>query len=222
MFYIGMIEDDRAEASAVMLSLVVNAKQLGEDLGEESFKLYDLEKKENFREELFKKLIKDVQENVIQCLIVDYKLDTLDEVLEGIEVVKFMHETVPEFPVIILTDVPERSKENDMADPDKVYAKEIFMKPDAAATKEMVYHIIRNLDRYTKRRAELEIGRDHVLDKIVAGPEYDEEAYGQLLDIERELNRYVPIEMTGIDEAYNMESMEDALEMLKEYKSLLE
>ncbi len=40
MFYIGMIEDDRAEASAVMLSLVVNAKQLGEDLGEESFKLY--------------------------------------------------------------------------------------------------------------------------------------------------------------------------------------
>ena len=106
MFYIGMIEDDRAEASAVMLSLVVNAKQLGEDLGEESFKLYDLEKKENFREELFKKLIKDVQENVIQCLIVDYKLDTLDEVLEGIEVVKFMHETVPEFPVIILTDVP--------------------------------------------------------------------------------------------------------------------
>ena len=123
MFYIGMIEDDRAEASAVMLSLVVNAKQLGEDLGEESFKLYDLEKKENFREELFKKLIKDVQENVIQCLIVDYKLDTLDEVLEGIEVVKFMHETVPEFPVIILTDVPERSKKNDLADPDKVYAK---------------------------------------------------------------------------------------------------
>ena len=43
-----------------------------------------------------------------------------------------------------------------------------------------------------------------------------------MLDIERELNRYVPIEMTGIDEAYNMESMEDALEMLKEYKSLLE
>ena len=53
--------------------------------------------------------------------------------------------------------------------------------------------------------------------KIVAELEYDEEAYGRLLDIERELNRYVPIEVTGIDEAYNMESMEDALEMLKEY-----
>lgn len=218
MFYIGMIEDDQAEASAVMLSLSVNAKQLSED----SFKLYDLEKKENFREELFEKLLKDVQENKIQCLIVDYKLDTMDEVLEGIEVVNFMHESVPEFPVIILTDVPERSKKNDNADPDKVYAKEIFMKPDADETKEMVYHIIRNLERYTKKRSELEIKRKQRLDKLVDEPRYDDELYGELLDIECELSKYVPIEMTGIDEAYNMTNMEDALKALKEYKSLLE
>ncbi|MBD5540973.1 MAG: hypothetical protein HDR00_07220 [Lachnospiraceae bacterium] len=218
MFYVGMIEDDQAEASAVMLSLGVNAKQLSE----ESFKLYELEKKENFREELFEKLIKDVRENKIQCLIVDYKLDTMDEVLEGIEVVNFMHEWIPEFPVIILTDVPERSKKNDNADPDKVYAKEIFMKPDADETKEMVYHIIRNLERYTKKRSELEIEREQRLNKLVDESGYDDKLYGELLDIEHELSKYVPIEMTGIDEAYNMVDMEDALKVLKEYKSLLE
>lgn len=218
MFYVGMVEDDMAEASSVMLSLDMNAKQLNE----ESFKLYKLEKKENFREQLFEQLIKDVQENEIQCLIVDYKLDTLEEVLEGIEVVNFMHESVPEFPVIILTDVPEKSKENDKADPDKVYAKEIFMKPDDKETKEMVYHIIRNLERYTKRRSELEINRDQILDKLIDGSEYDEELYGKLLKTERELSKYVPIEMTGIDEAYDMEDMQEALEALKEYKSLLE
>lgn len=218
MFYVGMIEDDQAEASAVMLSLVVNDKQLNE----ESFKLYELEKKENFREELFEQLMKDVRENKIQCLIVDYKLDTMDEVLEGIEVVNFMHESVPEFPVIILTDVPDRSKENDKADPDKVYAKEVFMQPDAAETKEMVYHIIRNLERYTKKRSELEIRRDQRLDKLVAESGYDGELYGELLDIERELGKYVPIEMTGIDEKYDKADMEDALKMLKEYKDLLE
>lgn len=218
MFYIGMIEDDQAEASSVMMSLDLNADQLSE----ESFKLYELEKKENFKEELFERLLKDVQENKIQCLIVDYKLDTLDEVLEGIEVVNFMHETVPEFPVIILTNVPEKSKENDKADPDKVYAKEIFMKPDDKETKEMVYHIVRNLERYTKRRSELEIERDQLLDKMIVGSEYDNESYGSLLNIERELSRYVPIEMTGVDQAYDMEDMEEALEALKEYKSLLE
>lgn len=184
--------------------------------------LYELEKKEDFRKKLFERLIKDVQDNKIQCLIVDYKLDTLDEVLEGIEVVNFMHEAVPEFPVVILTDVPEKSKENDKADPDKVYAKEIFMRPDDRETKEMVYHIVRNLERYTKRRYELEMKRERILDKIVAKSEYDDETYWQLLDIERELNRYVPIEMTGINQAYNMKDMKEALEALKEYKKLLE
>lgn len=184
--------------------------------------LYELEKKEDFRKKLFERLIKDVQDNKIQCLIVDYKLDTLDEVLEGIEVVNFMHEAVPEFPVVILTDVPEKSKENDKADPDKVYAKEIFMRPDDRETKEMVYHIVRNLERYTKRRYELEMKRERILDKIVARSEYDDETYWQLLDIERELNRYVPIEMTGINQAYDMKDMKEALEALKEYKKLLE
>ena len=45
MYYIGMIEDDEAEASSVMASLVINTKQLCE----ESFKLYDLVKKASFR-----------------------------------------------------------------------------------------------------------------------------------------------------------------------------
>lgn len=218
MYCIGMIEDDLAEASSVMLSLVNNSEQLSE----ESFKLYELEKNEDFRNKLFRQLIKDVQEDRIQCLVVDYKLDTLDEVLEGIEVVNYMHEMVPEFPVIILTNVPERSKENDKADPDKVYAKEIFMKPDEAETKEMVFHIMRNLERYTKKRSELEIKRDQILDKVVADSEYDDKVYGQLLETERELCKYVPIEMTGIDQAYDMKSMQEALEVLKEYKSLLE
>ncbi len=218
MYCIGMIEDDMAEASSVMLSLVHNAEQLGE----ESFILYELEKKDNFCQELFEKLIKDVQDDRVQCLIVDYKLDTLDEVLEGIEVVNFMHEVVPEFPVVILTDVPDKSKENDKADPDKVYAKEIFMKPDDVKTKEMVYHIIRNIERYTKKRAELEIRRKQILDKVVDNTEYEDETYGELLKIEQELNKYVPIEMTGIDQAYDMKSMREGLEMLREYKNLLE
>lgn len=218
MYYIGMIEDDMAEASSVMASLDINAEQLYED----SFKLYDLIKKESFREELFEQILDDIKKNNIQGLIVDYKLDTLDEVMEGIEVVKFMHETVPEFPVIILTDVPEKSKENDKADPDKVYAKEIFMKPSELKTKEMVYHIVRNLERYTKRRSELEIKREQLLDKLVDSSKHEDEIYGQLLETERELSKYVPLEMTAVDREYDIESMEEILEVLKEYKSLLE
>lgn len=213
-----MIEDDIAEASSIMLSLDVNSNQLTE----ESFKLYKLQVEPEFREKLFTEIESDIINNQIQCLIVDYKLDTLSEVLEGIEIVKYLHDKIPEFPVIILTNVPDKSKSNDMADPDKVYAKEIFMKPDALETKEMVYHIERNLERYSKRRADLELQQEQALNLVIGESKYDEQTYGKLLDIERELIKYVPIEMNGIDEAYDMEDMEKALEVLREYKKLLE
>ncbi len=213
-----MIEDDLAEASSIMLSLDVNSNQLTE----ESFKLYDLQEEPEFREKLFAEIESDIINNQIQCLIVDYKLDTLREVLEGIEIVKYLHDKIPEFPVVILTNVPDKSKSNDMADPDKVYAKEIFMNPDAPETKEMVYHIERNLERYTKRRADLELQQEQALNLVIGESKYDEQTYGKLLDIERELIKYVPIDMNGIDEAYDMEDMEKALDALREYKKLLE
>ena len=213
-----MIEDDLAEASSIMLSLDVNSNQLTE----ESFKLYDLQEEPEFREKLISEIESDIINNQIQCLIVDYKLDTLREVLEGIEIVKYLHDKIPEFPVVILTNVPDKSKSNDMADPDKVYAKEIFMNPDAPETKEMVYHIERNLERYTKRRADLELQQEQALNLVIGESKYDEQTYGKLLDIERELIKYVPIDMNGIDEAYDMEDMEKALDALREYKKLLE
>lgn len=217
MFYIGMIEDDKAEASSAMLSLIENSDQVEE----QSFKIYPLQKKPDFKKELFDNITEDIRDNRIQGLIVDYKLDTMDEVLEGIEVVNFVHELVPEFPVIILTNVPDTSKKNDKADPDKVYAKEIFLNNEKQETKDMVYNIIRNLERYVKKRVELETKREQLLNLVVDNTE-DSETYETLLETERELNRYAPIGMTEIDNTYQVDNMKEALELLKEYKGLLE
>lgn len=217
MFYIGMIEDDMAEASSAMLSLTENSDQIEE----QSFKIYPLMKKENFKKELFEKITEDIKDNRIQGLIVDYKLDTMDEVLEGIEVVNFVHELVPEFPVIILTNVPDTSKKNDKADPDKVYAKEVFLNNEKKETRDMVYNIVRNLERYVKKRVELETRREQLLNCVVDNAQEDE-TYGELLETEKELNKYAPIGMSEIDNTYKVDDMKEALELLKEYKGLLE
>lgn len=218
IFSIGMVEDDRAEASAIMLSLNENSEQLNEN----SFKLYKLEKSPNLREQLFQEIRQDIIENKVQCVMIDYKLDTLKEVLTGIEVVKYLHEEVPEFPVIILTNVPDKGKENDSADPDKVYPKQIFMRPDDPKTGEMVYHIERNMERYAKRRAELELKQERLLAQTAGNEDAEDEVYGQLLDAERELSKYAPIEMNALDETYDMEEMDKALAALQEYKKLLD
>ena len=217
MFYIGMIEDDMAEASSAMLSLNENSDQIEE----QSFKIYPLMKKENFKKELFEKITEDIKDNRIQGLIVDYKLDTMDEVLEGIEVVNFVHELVPEFPVIILTNVPDTSKKNDKVDPDKVYAKEVFLNNEKEETRDMVYNIVRNLERYVKKRVELETRREQLLNCVVDNAQ-ENETYGELLETEKELNKYTPIGMTEIDNTYKVDDMKEALELLKEYKGLLE
>lgn len=217
MFYIGMIEDDMAEASSAMLSLIENSDQIEE----QSFKIYPLMKKENFKKELFEKITEDIKDNRIQGLIVDYKLDTMDEVLEGIEVVNFVHELVPEFPVIILTNVPDTSKKNDKVDPDKVYAKEVFLNNEKEETRDMVYNIVRNLERYVKKRVELETRREQLLNCVVDNAQ-ENETYGELLETEKELNKYTPIGMTEIDNTYKVDDMKEALELLKEYKGLLE
>ena len=218
IFSIGMVEDNDVEASAIMLSLNENSEQLNEN----SFKLYELEKSPNLREQLFQEIKQDIIENKVQCVMIDYKLDTLKEVLTGIEVVKYLHEEVPEFPVIILTNVPDKGKRNDGADPDKVYPKKIFMRPDDPKTHEMVYHIERNMERYAKRRAELELKQEQLLAKAAGNEDAEDAIYGELLDVERELSKHVPIEMNAVDEMYNIEEMDKALVALQEYKKLLD
>ena len=218
IFSIGMVEDDKAEASAIMLSLNENSGRLNEN----SFKLYELEKSSNLRKKLFQEIRQDIIGNKVQCVMIDYKLDTLKEVLTGIEVVEYLHEEVPEFPVIILTNVPDRGKKNDSADPDKVYPKQTFMRPNDPKTREMVYHIERNMERYAKKRAELELKQEQLLAKAAGNDDAEDEVYGELLDVERELSKYVPIEMNTVDEIYDMKEMNKALAALLEYKKLLD
>lgn len=218
IFSIGMVEDDKAEASAIMLSLNENSEQLNEN----SFKLYELEETPNLREQLFQDIRQDIIDNKVQCVMIDYKLDTPKEVLTGIDIVKYLHEEVPEFPVIILTNVSDKGKENDGADPDKVYTKQIFMRPDDPKTHEMVYHIERNMERYAKRRAELELKQEQLLVQVAGNENAEDDVYGALLDVERELSKYVPIEMNALDETYDMEEMDKALVALQEYKKLLD
>ena len=218
IFSIGMIEDDKAEASAIMLSLNENSDKLNEN----SFKLYELKPNSNLREQLFQEIKQDIIENKVQCIMIDYKLDTLKEVLTGIEIVEYLHEEVPEFPVIILTNVPDKGKEHDLADPDKVYTKQIFMQPNNPKTCEMVYHIERNMERYAKRRAELELEQERLLTQITGEEDSEDDIYGKLVDTERELSRYAPIEMNVVDETYNMEEMDKAIVALQEYKKLLD
>ena len=78
------------------------------------------------------------------------------------------------------------------------------------------------MERYAKRRAELELEQERLLTQITGEEDSEDDIYGKLVDMERELSRYAPIEMNVVDETYNMEEMDKAIVALEEYKKLLD
>ena len=64
--------------------------------------------------------------------------------------------------------------------------------------------------------------QEQLLARTAGNEDAEDEVYGELLDTERELSKYVPIEMNALDETYDMEEMDKALAALQEYKKLLD
>ena len=69
----------------------------------------------------------------------------------------------------------------------------------------------------------MELKQQKLLDQVLAAKENEEdEIYGHLIDVERELSKYVPITMSVLDETMNLEDMNSGpLVLLREYKRLL-
>lgn len=214
MYRIGIIDDVKSERDDIQVSILDNA---GLDF-EIEFKEYELDLRA--KEDILREIRNDIEKAEIQALIVDFKLDTAKEVIEGWEIIDFMHEETPEFPVVILTNAPEESKESKYTDADKVYAKKVFLIPSAPETKEMVKNICLNMLKYTSRRGELENNLSVELKKLDKDGE-NEDALMNIIKIETELSKYKQIYQTKLDAMLDMSELKDAFEQLRQYEKML-
>lgn len=214
MYRIGIIDDAESERADIQVSVLDNA---GWD-AEIEFKEYELETRT--REDIVAEIRRDVEEGNIHALIVDFKLDTTADVIKGWEIIEFMHEETPEFPVVIMTNAPDESKESQYTDADKVYAKKVFLRPELEATKELVKNILLNMEKYVSRRKELEARLEIELKKLDRNGA-SEDALKEVIRIENELSRYKQIYQTRVDKALNLSDLKDAFEELEKYEKLL-
>lgn len=214
MYRIGIIDDAKSERADIQVSVLDN---VGWD-AEIEFKEYELEART--REDIVTEIRRDVEEGNIHALIVDFKLDTTADVIKGWEIIEFMHEETPEFPVVIMTNAPDESKESQYTDADKVYAKKVFLKPELDATKELVKNIMLNMEKYVSHRKELETRLEIEL-KNLDKDGANEDILEEVIKIENELSRYKQIYQTRVDKALNMSDLKDAFEELEKYEKLL-
>ena len=120
MYQIGIIDDVAGQRADIQVAVLDNITE-GTPV---AFKEYELNSRS--KEDLFKEIQEDISADRIHALIVDFRLDTTKDVIKGWEIIEFMHEEIPEFPVVILTNVPDEGLESPHTDADKVYAKKEF------------------------------------------------------------------------------------------------
>ncbi len=214
MYQIGIIDDVKSERDDIQVSILDNVNA---GTGVE-FKEYVLEHKT--KDTLFNEIREDVSDEVIQALIVDYRLDTTEDIIKGWEIIEFTHNEFPEFPVIIMTNAPDESKESDHTDADKVYAKKVFLNPQSAETKELVKNILLNINRYAKRRKELEAKLSVELQKLETDGE-NIEILENIINIEKELTKYKQMYQTTIDTELEMDDLKEAFALLDKYENML-
>ena len=214
MYQIGIIDNVKSERDDIQVSILDNVS-VETEVG---FKEYVLEHKT--KDELFKEIREDVSDNSLHALIVDFRLDTTEDVIKGWEIIEFTHAEFPEFPVVIMTNAPDESKESNHTDADKVYAKKVFLNPQSEETKELVRNIFLNINRYNKKRKELEAQLTIELQKL--------EKDGQNIDVlekiiylEKELSKYKQIYQTTIDTELGMNDLKEAFALLDKYENML-
>lgn len=211
---IGIIDDKEGERADIQVAILENV----ENKGCLDFKEYEVEYRE--KEELFQEIMKDISAEVIHTLIVDYRLDTTRAVIKGWEIVDYLHKEVPEFPVIIMTNVPDESKESPCIDADKVYPKIIFLNTRHESTPGMVDNIMRNIQRYISRRKNLE-GHLTLELKKMDQDSTNEEIIGNVMQLERELGKYRETDQTILDQTFDMGELREVLQELRDIENML-
>lgn len=217
MYQIGIIDDNVSEVDDIQTTVYVTWMKSKDAPNEVDFKHYQLSSSPDFKAKLLSELLDDIENRVIHSLIVDYKLDSLRTVIEGKEIIDFLRIKVPFFPVVILTNAPQGSKQEEAIDPDKVYDKRSFfdLKHDASA--DMALKIYFNIKRYVNRRAELEKSLSEALEELTTTPGADSDVslIAKIAQIEEELGDYTITGQSSAEKAFDLTELREIIRDLQ-------
>lgn len=218
MYVIGLIDDEESQIKAMRRTIKVNAPR--EDYAFKSY--YPLPSDSNkLVDEVFNQVLTDIINDVITCLIIDYKIMVQTTKIKGTEIFRKIKNTVPKFPIIILTEVVSESIEPKFIDADKVYKKREFFKIEEEYSKEKVYNIFDSMYKYVEQRESLQLELEK-LQKQLASGEIGQEGIHSVLKIENELDSFVPTEQTQIDKVFDADKAKHIIELIEKANNLLE
>lgn len=219
---IGIIDDDKNEINSIQRTIITIINRYNLEANDLKFKIYDLNTENGkLTENLIKAVIDDILKFEISILVIDHKIVVnSNEIFNGSDIFEQIRRDAPDFPTIIMTNVVEDSMKNNYVDPDKVYAKSEFFKIREYA-KEKTENMLKNVKRYSELRNTTQEELDELKIELAKNTE-NQDIVNRIVEKEKELDKYLPIQRSYLEEVINIEELKEILKLIEDAKKLME
>lgn len=218
MYIIGLIDDEETQLKKIRRTIKTNASQREQY----DFKTYLIpDNATDVVLDVFDQVMNDIKNAKLSSLIVDYKIMVKTSKVKGTDIFKLIKERVPQFPVIILTEVVEESTEPSFVDADKVYKKKDFYKLESEYSREKVSNIFDAIKKYIDQRDKLQLNIEELKQKLTAGGR-SPEVIGEILSLESMLDDFIPTDQSQIDKLFDERKVKEIVALIERANDLLE
>lgn len=217
MYIIGLVDDEETQLKKIRRTIKTNAKT--NELYD--FKSYLIDNKSDVVSEVFEQVISDIRDSKLSSLIVDYKIMVKTSKIKGTDIFKRIKDEVPKFPIIILTEVVDESKEPDFIDADKVYKKKDFYMLESEYSKEKIFNIFDSMRKYNNQRDKLQLTIEDLKRKLTDGSR-GRDVIPDILSLESQLDDFVPTEQSQIDKVFDENKVKKIVALIEKANDLLE
>ncbi|MBO0409428.1 hypothetical protein JZO81_00075 [Enterococcus hulanensis] len=217
IYKIGVVEDNKSDINRIDRVLYSNSDVEFEIF---SYGISDL-KSEDIEETLLEMIINDINEERIDALIIDYKIMTASLIIEGSSIFRHVVQKVPMFPVIILTEIVDKSQESEDIDATKVFRKEVFFDISHQASKDLSRNLFKNMEHYKSNKEKIKKAIEKKQNDAIKNG-IDEEAVLELVELEEKMSQFEIDDRSNLDHFLNKDNLKDALKILTEIDEITE
>ena len=219
-YFFGIIDESADEILDIERTILINKPT---SIAEEQIHFFEFELSEDAKKlskEVSDAVIDSISAGSIQSLIIDYKIIVQSELVEGTEIFKKISSLVPKFPLVLLTNVPNACYQKEYVDADKVYSKQAFFKVDEDYSKQKTYNLFKNIENYCSVRSRLDVSLQEALISFEESG-YTQAVFQRIIELEQKLNEYSPQELSRIEEALDINELQEAVRLIQEANELL-
>lgn len=186
VFKIGIVDDDTGKITQIMTRLMQGIEGAAPEK-RQKYSQYEFEPVEIEIIEDLNVMVKEIVNQRLDCLLVDYKLSSYQNVdYSGVELAKALEEKIYEFPIFVLTSYDDDLFTNEIYNAYQVFDFDRYQNDDAERV-ELHFKIIEQILKTAKQKEQWEAELKRLLPKAGTSEDID----SKILELDAKLERSI-------------------------------